>query len=208
MNHLVLARSFRPPPPTKPGLSSLPSEILVMIIKRTDPMDVTCLFLTSKYFALHCLSVPTSATYPAKLYRYIDDHRRVNFLNLLKDWVPKKYRLCYICRKYRPINGGHLVDIVEQKYTPKELPLYKRLGSQATKNTPKTTLWKDEDWTFMSLGKRASKHGVMETRTYCPACVREVDNIKIGRRRMHRQGWKREVGVRGSRDDEDMGSDG
>ena len=44
------------------------------------------------------------------------------------------------------------------------------------------TLWKDEDWTFMSTGRRVSLRGKPETRTYCPACVREVDTIKIGRR--------------------------
>lgn len=188
MDHLLIARSFQPNRSANSGLTSLPSEILVMIIKRTDPMCVTCLSLTSKYFALHCLSVPTSAMFPAKRHRYLEDNHRVNFLNLLKDWMPEKYRMCYICRTYRPINGGHLIDVVDGESTNQKLPLGTRNGSQVTKKAPRTSLWKDEDWTFMSLGKRASKRGVMETRTYCPACVRGVESIRIGARRMETQG--------------------
>lgn len=47
---------------------------------------------------------------------------------------------------------------------------------------PRITLWNDEDWTFVSLGKMVNASGVMETRAYCPACIREVDKIEIGRR--------------------------
>lgn len=150
----------------------MPSEILLQIVKNTDPMGKACLSLTSKYLALHCLKA--EATFPSKKGAYLDDTRRVTFLNLLKGWMPEKYRMCFICRIYRPINGGHL----EEKY------VHVRSIDHTPKISMNITRWKDEDWTFISLGKRISKSGTMETRTYCPACIKEVKTIKIGRRRM------------------------
>ncbi|KAF7514066.1 hypothetical protein GJ744_004391 [Endocarpon pusillum] len=88
--------------------------------------------------------------------------------------MPEKYRLCFICRIYRPINGSHL----EEEYVSE------RSGDHTTKTSLKITRWRDEDWTFISLGIRISDSPTVETRTYCPACIKEVNTIKIGRRRM------------------------
>jgi hypothetical protein len=166
-----------------------------MIIKRTDPMGATCLSLTSKYFALLGLG-SSVATFPDKKGRYLEDIRRITFLNLLKSWVPKEYRMCYICRIFRTINGGHLQGLVEEKYTPHDILLDTGSGIQLTKKVMKATEWKDEDWTFMSLGRRVTKSGLIETRTFCPACVRGVDSIGIGRRRLRLSYGKSGAAVR------------
>jgi hypothetical protein len=109
-------------------------------------------------------------------------------------------------RKYRPINGRHLGDVVEDEYTKEEIPLDMRFGINITKQVPRITLWKDEDWTFMSLGKRVNTGGVMETRTYCPACVREVDTINIGRKRRSIK-WKNAAAKKKPRAREELRSD-
>jgi hypothetical protein len=179
-DYLILALSFQPDPPARTGLTSLPSEIILLIIKHTKPMGVTCLSLTSKFFALHCLA--SKATFPSKQGRYLEDTRRVTFLNLLKSWVPKEYRMCYICRVFRPINSGHLKDIFEENLGYRWNPLERRNEVHNARKVLGLTLWKDEDWTFMSIGRRVSTRGKPETRMYCPACVREVDIIRIGRR--------------------------
>jgi hypothetical protein len=146
-----------------------------------DLIGVTCLSLTSKFFALHCLAA--TATFPSKRgYRYLEDTRHLKFLNLLQNWVPKEYRMCYICRVYRPINGGHIKDIFEEIHGYKWNALEKRNETHITKKVLRLHLWKDEDWTFISIGKGVSTHGKTETRTYCPACIREVVTIKIGRK--------------------------
>jgi hypothetical protein len=106
----------------------------------------------------------------------------MTFLNLLKSWVPKKYRMCYICRVYRPINGGHLKDVFEEKLGYKWNPVGTRNEAHIVKKVLRLTMWKDEDWTFISIGKGINTRGKMETRMYCPACVRDVGMIKIGRR--------------------------
>ena len=149
------------------------------------------LLLTSKWFSPYCLPVPIAATFPRKINRYLDDNRRVTFLKLLKSWFADKYRTCYICRTYHPINGGQVQDLIEER-TQDELRMDVRLRPPVTKKVVRTTLWKDEDWMFVSLGKRVNKSGMMETRTYCPACVREVDVVRIGRRRIGRTKWRSE----------------
>ncbi len=73
----------------------MPSEIILMILKCTDQMGVNCLSLTSKYFALHCLAL--EATFRSPKGGYLEDTCRVHFLKLLRSWVAKKYRVCYIC---------------------------------------------------------------------------------------------------------------
>jgi hypothetical protein len=184
LNHLVLAQTFQPSRPEKTGITSLPSDLVVLILERADPMALTCLALTSKWFALHCLSLPKKTTFPSKHGKYADDARRITFMNLLSTWVPSsKYRLCHICRTYRPINDGELPNLVEEDYTEEEIPMHKRFGIRLKKKVWRTSLWQDEDWTFVSLGKRVTKNGLMQTRGYCPACVREVESIHIGRKK-------------------------
>jgi hypothetical protein len=183
---LVIAQVYQPCRSEKPSLTSLPSEILMMVVKQTDPMGVTCLSLTSKWFALHGLA-STIAIFPSKKARYANDKRRITFLNLLKGWMPEEYRMCYICRTFRPVSGGHLQTIVEDVHPHDEAPPDKKHEAHTMKKIRKTILWSGEDWTFVTLGKKISKRGVQETRTYCPGCMKEVANINIGRKGTKKQ---------------------
>lgn len=83
VDYLILARSFQPDRPTKTGLTSMPSEIFLQIIQHTEPIGMTYLSLTSIYFALHYLA--SEGTFPSKEGRYLEDTRRLTFLNLLKN---------------------------------------------------------------------------------------------------------------------------
>jgi hypothetical protein len=97
-------------------------------------------------------------------------------MKLLKEWMPEDYRLCWICRKYNPINGGTLI-------------LYEHEGIPIKKKTTKPLVgckyekfreeWKDDDWTFVSLGARKSKKKIVEIRTYCPKCTVACHNVSL-----------------------------
>jgi hypothetical protein len=148
-----------------------------------------------KYFVLHCLEA--GATFPSKKGRYLGDIRSITFLNLLKSRSGDSYRMCYICRTYRPINSELLNQSAEDKNPGEETSLDVQLGTCPTNEVKNLRAWKDEDWTFLSLGKCVSKHGVIETRTYCPRCVLDIGNINIRKRskRTSLDGGREEVMV-------------
>jgi hypothetical protein len=96
-------------------------------------------------------------------------------MKLLMHWMPEDYRLCWMCRKYKPINGGPLI-LYEQEGIPIKKTTKPPMGSKYEKCKKE---WEDDDWTFVSLGACRSKQKKIDTRTYCPKCTKACHNISL-----------------------------
>ena len=114
-----------PVPYTKPdSLLSFPDEILERIISHLDPISATLAGLTCH--RLGKISLASGAGFPSFRDRYGSDLERHRFMSLLYGFMNRSYaeaaepitlvehkarekkkerRLCYICRKYLPIEG-------------------------------------------------------------------------------------------------------
>lgn len=170
IDYLALAQSFQPGRPTRTEFTPLPSEVHLLIMKDIDSTGLTCLSLPLKYLVL--LGSASKATFPSIKGRYNEDRRRLAFLNLLIGWMSRTYRMCYMCRLFRPIIGGQVRNLSKKSILLRRfLKLMIVEGVPIRKRAPKSIPWKDEHWTFLSLGKRVSKSGMVETRTFCPACI-------------------------------------
>jgi hypothetical protein len=88
-------------------------------------------------------------------------------MKLLMDWMPEDYRLCWMCRKHKPINGGPLVLYKQEEIQIKTKTTKLPMGSKYEKFKKE---WDDDDddWTLVSLCARKSKQKKIDTRTYCP----------------------------------------
>jgi hypothetical protein len=53
-------------------------------------------------------------------------------MKLLIHWMPEDYRLCWMCRKYKPINGGPLI-LYEQEGIPIKKTTKPPMGSKYEK---------------------------------------------------------------------------
>ena len=98
-------------------------------------------------------------------------------MKLLKDFMPQDYRLCWICRKYKPINGGELI-LYEYAGVPNKKKTSKPPKGKCNYEKSKEK-WKDDDWTFVSIGACKSKDRKINTRTYCPRCTAQTHNISL-----------------------------
>lgn len=157
----------------KTTLVSLPPETILEIFKYTNRISGACLALTCKYLFKNGEKFKVSC--PPVKGRYSQDRDRLQFMKLLKNWMPEGYRLCWMCRKYKPINGGALV-LYEREGTPIKKKTATPVGCKYEKFKDE---WKDDDWTFMSLGACKSKQRKIETRTYCPKCTVACHNVSL-----------------------------
>jgi len=103
------------------GLEILPNELLQEIASYLDAPSYICLALTNKHFgrlsthvnlrlsraSQHCQDqdrLPASAPDADVLYTFCSTHRCL--LMLLRDWMPKTYKLCWICARYTSKTGA------------------------------------------------------------------------------------------------------
>jgi hypothetical protein len=157
----------------KASLTSLPPETIQEIFKYTNHISGACLALSCKHLFNNGEKFQVSC--PKINRRYSCDRDRVQFMKLFQTWMPKDYRFCWICRKYKAINGGTLI-LYEQEEVPKKkkttTPLI-RCKFYKTKEERK-----NEDWTFVSIGACISEKKI-ETRTYCPKCTANCHDISL-----------------------------
>ncbi|EXJ79103.1 hypothetical protein A1O3_08604 [Capronia epimyces CBS 606.96] len=105
----------------KAKFSALPNEILLMVFSHLDVPSRITLGLTCRFFAAMSQCVPTDLNdkpsvvkYHAKcqnppcLYANHISDRRILLLQI-KNWMPRGYRLCWVCLKYTKIgrSAGH-----------------------------------------------------------------------------------------------------
>ncbi len=102
--------------PAKPALDDLPNDVLLVVFKHLDVPSRICLGVSSKFFAEMSTMVNTSLTdqptvvrfhescqkLPCMFVNHISD-RRILMLEL-KTWMPRNYRLCWVCVKYTRID--------------------------------------------------------------------------------------------------------
>ena len=98
-------------------------------------------------------------------------------MKLLKDLMPEDHRLCWMCRKWKPINGGRLILYEYEGVAIKKRTSKPPKGECKFEKTKEE--WKDDDWTFLSIGACKSKDRKIRTRTYCPRCTAAIHEISL-----------------------------
>ncbi|EXJ96345.1 hypothetical protein A1O1_01471 [Capronia coronata CBS 617.96] len=101
--------------PTKPTLAGLPNEVLDMVFENLDVPSRISLGLVNKFFASMSQNVSTDLTDQPSVVRYHEhcqalpclytnhiSDRRILLLQL-KSWMPRGFRLCWVCLKYTRI---------------------------------------------------------------------------------------------------------
>ena len=216
----------------KPSLGTFPEELLERIIAHCDPISRTLLGLSNKRFGR--LAVASDAGFPGIRDRYGGDLERHRFMQLLDSWMNRAYtqspvpitvaqqtareqlkqlRLCYICRKYLPINGKQCqywkncpkekdmpVDPASQAARRAELErrraitarvggpsgyprnLFNKPLPKVVKLKPKaqTFVWRDEDWSTLSVGLCKSRERIKDVKSICPKCTLTVHTVHLG----------------------------
>ncbi|KPI39839.1 uncharacterized protein AB675_3341 [Cyphellophora attinorum] len=211
------------------SLLSLPDEVLERVMGHCDPITQTFLGLTHKRLGM--LAIEAGAGFPVIRDRYGSDIERHRFMQMLEGFMNPEYiqkpetdsvtemkereklkqrRLCYICRKYLPINGkkcqywkncpkkaampysassvaARRAEVDRRRGTPaagqqSSLPTLLPALPQLQKEKPvaQTFTWRDEDWTTLSLGLVKSRERLPDVKYICPKCTLTVHTVHLG----------------------------